>query len=119
MADNKRLTVKQFFNSFRELEKDALYIVDYTTEFKKNVKLCYRRNLDLSLLRGIIEMLAKTGILSAEYSPHALKGYRTKANEEVMECHIQSDWLLVWKQNDTELTLILTASGTHSDLFGL
>ena len=35
-----------------------------------------------------------------------------------MECHITSDWLLVWKQNDKELILILTDTGTHSDIFG-
>ena len=29
-----------------------------------------------------------------------------------------SDWLLVWKQNDKELILILTETGTHSDIFG-
>ena len=40
-----------------------------------------------------------------------------KANEMVMECHIQPDWLLVWLQNDNELTLLLTDTGTHSDLF--
>jgi mRNA interferase YafQ len=34
-----------------------------------------------------------------------------------MECHIQPDWLLVWKQDDTELTLLLTDTGAHSDLF--
>lgn len=33
------------------------------------------------------------------------------------ECHIQSDWLFVWGQNDTELTLLLTGTGSHSDLF--
>jgi len=37
---------------------------------------------------------------------------------EVMECHIQPDWLLVWTQNDNELILLLTNTGTHSDLFG-
>jgi mRNA interferase YafQ len=34
-----------------------------------------------------------------------------------MECHIQPDWLLIWIQNDKTLTLLLTATGTHSDLF--
>ena len=35
----------------------------------------------------------------------------------VMECHIQPDWLLIWVQNENELTLTLTDTGTHSDLF--
>lgn len=33
------------------------------------------------------------------------------------ECHIGSDWLLIWEQNDTELTLLMLSTGTHSDLF--
>ena len=32
-------------------------------------------------------------------------------------CHISPDWLLVWEQNDTELTLLFLETGTHSDLF--
>ena len=39
-------------------------------------------------------------------------------DKALWECHIQSDWLLVWEQRDTELILILTDTGTHSDLFG-
>ncbi len=34
------------------------------------------------------------------------------------ECHIQPDWLLVWQQDDEQLTLLLIDTGTHSDLFG-
>jgi len=93
-----------------------LYIL-YTTEFKKSIDLCYRRGLDLELLEMAIKILAKKGVLSESYLSHPLKGYKKKANETVLECHIQSDWLLVWLQNDNELTLLLTDTGTHSDLF--
>lgn len=34
-----------------------------------------------------------------------------------LECHIKGDWLLIWQQNDTELTLIMTDTGTHADLY--
>ena len=37
---------------------------------------------------------------------------------EAWECHIEPDWLLVWEQNDTELTLLMIETGTHSDIFG-
>ncbi|MCI8663713.1 MAG: type II toxin-antitoxin system YafQ family toxin [Hungatella sp.] len=33
------------------------------------------------------------------------------------ECHIAPDWLLIYKQTDTELKLDRT--GTHADLFGI
>jgi mRNA interferase YafQ len=80
--------------------------------------LCYKRNLDLDLLENVIVKLAKDEELPENNCLHPLKGYKKKQNEEVMECHIQPDGLLVWTQNDTELTLLLTNTGTHSDLFG-
>ena len=119
MTENKakRKTPKEFFASFLEENENALYIVDYTTKFKKSVELCYRRNRNLELLETVIKTLSEKGFLSETYSPHPLKGYKKKANETVMECHIQPDWLLVWLQNDNELVLLLTDTGTHSDLF--
>jgi mRNA interferase YafQ len=80
--------------------------------------MCYKRNLDLDLLEKVIVQLAKNEKLSDNNCPHPLKGYKKKHNEEIMECHIQPDWLLLWTQNDKDLILLLTNTGTHSDLFG-
>ena len=113
----KRKTPKEFFVSFAEVSENALYIVDYTTKFRKSVDLCYRRNLNLELLETVIKILAEKGTLPDSYLPHPLIGYKKKADETVMECHVQSGWLLVWIQNNNELTLLLTDTGTHSDLF--
>ena len=74
-------------------------------------------NLDLKLLETVVKILAKKGTLPEFYLPHQLKGYKKKANEIVMECHIQPNWILVWLQNNNELTLLLADTGTHSDLF--
>jgi len=119
MTENKagRKTPKEFFASLAAESEKALYLVDYTTKFKKSVDLCYRRNLNLELLETVIKILAEKGSLPEFYLPHPLKGYKKKAKETVMECHIQSDWLLVWLQSDFELTLLLADTGTHSDLF--
>ena len=104
-----RITTKAFFDLLAKIE-NAIYDVDYTNAFKKNVKLCYKRNLDLLLLVDVIKILAQKGVLPAEYYPHPLKAYNC------MECHITPDWLLLWKQNNNDLILILTNTGTHSDL---
>jgi mRNA interferase YafQ len=119
MSENKvgRKTPKEFFTSFSEESENALYLVDYTTKFKKSIGLCYRRGLDLGLLETAIKILSRKGILPETYLSHPLKGYKRKANEMVMECHIQPDWLLIWLQNNNELTLLLTDTGSHSDLF--
>ncbi len=89
------------------------YTVSYTNRFQKDYKLCKKRGLDIEILKKAISILAATGTLPSKYKPHSLKGkYIGK-----MECHLQPDWLLVWEQNDHELILLFTNTGTHSDLF--
>ena len=112
----KRKNPDEFFKSLENYE-GFVYNVYNTHTFKKNVKLCYKRHLDLEILEEVIVTLAKKEELPGKNYPHPLKGYKKKQNEEVMECHIQPDWLLVWTQNDAELVLLLTNTGTHSDLF--
>jgi addiction module RelE/StbE family toxin len=73
----------------------------------------------VTFVNGPKQHLAKGEVLPKRHYPHPLKGYPQKGNDVVMECHIQPDWLFVWKQNDTELTLLLTDTGTHADLFGM
>jgi len=111
-----RKTPDEFFKSL-ENYRDFIYNVYNTNTFKKNVRLCYKRNLDLDLLEEVIVKLAKKEELPEKNFPHPLKGYKKKLNEEIMECHVQPDWLLVWIQNDVELVLVLTDTGSHSDLF--
>ena len=108
----EKITVKSCFDLLAKIE-NAIYDIDYTNAFKKNVKLCYKRNLDLQLLVDAIEILAQKGVLPANYYPHPLKAYNC------MECHISPDWLLLWKQNNNNLILVLTNTGTHSDLLGM
>ncbi len=58
-------------------------------------------------------ILEKNGTLPKEYKPHKLTG----KYKGLWECHIKTDWLLVWKQDNKKLTLLFTNTGTHSDLF--
>ena len=90
------------------------YKVYRTNKFDKQVALCKRRGYNIGLLKDTVRQLAETGTLPRQYKPHELKGKEFKG---CMECHILPDWLLVWKQNDKELTLLFTNTGTHSDLF--
>ncbi|MDR0792273.1 MAG: type II toxin-antitoxin system YafQ family toxin [Chitinophagaceae bacterium] len=110
--NQEKIPVKVFFERLSKIE-NALYDVDYTNAFKKNIKLCYKRNLDLQLLVNAIEILVQNGFLPAHYKPHPIKMYNC------MECHIAPDWLLLWKQNENDLILVLTNTGTHSDLLGM
>jgi len=111
-----KLTDKEFLVQIKKI-KNPKYDLDYTHTFKKSVKASYKSNQDLQQLLTVIEILVKTGNLPSEYNPHPLAGFPQKRNEKVRECHITTDWLLVWLQNDAVLTLMLCDTGSHSDLF--
>ena len=90
-----------------------MYSIDYTKRFKKDLKRCQKRGLDLLLIHDAIALLRTTGTLPVQYRPHKLSGNR----DGQWECHIEPDWLMTWEQNDTQLTLLFLQTGTHSDLF--
>lgn len=90
-----------------------MYVFVYTGQFKRSLRRCVRRGLDVKLLREVLYLLQQNGDLPEEYRPHKLLGkYR-----DCWECHIQPDWLLVWQKKDKELCLVLIDTGTHSDIF--
>jgi mRNA interferase YafQ len=84
----------------------------WTTQFKKDYKLAMKRNMDITLLDDCIRMLAACQTLPPKYRDHALMGQWS----EHRECHILPDWLLVYRVEDSELVLVLSRTGSHSDL---
>ncbi|MDT8411505.1 MAG: type II toxin-antitoxin system YafQ family toxin [Vicingaceae bacterium] len=90
-----------------------MYKVEYSNKIKKEIKLAQKRGLKIQLFKDVVTTLAKNGKLPAKYKPHQLKGNY----KGYWECHIQPDWLLVWKQVDNIKLIILARTGTHSDLF--
>lgn len=91
-----------------------MYSVKFTGSFKKDVKRCAKRGLDVSLITKAVDILLANGSLPAEYKPHKLVGTK---GDNTWECHIQPDWLLVWQQFDKELIMLMVSTGSHSDLF--
>ncbi len=91
------------------------YEIKNTTQFKKDFKLARRRGMDMSLLRDIITKLANGVPLEAKHKDHPLSGNWAGHRE----CHIQPDWLLVYRYEENILVLTLARTGTHSDLFDL
>jgi mRNA interferase YafQ len=90
-----------------------MYKIRTTNRFDKSLKLCKKRNYDLTLLKEVIDLLANKGILPVKYKAHKLVGNY----KGCWECHIRPDWLLIWQQNDDEVILLLMDTGTHADLF--
>lgn len=89
------------------------YTVKVTTKFKRDYKLAIKRGRNIQLLEDVVAALAQGIALPEKYKDHALTGnfvgYR--------ECHIQPDWLLLYRLEDDVLVLTLSRTGSHSDLF--
>ena len=89
------------------------YTLKTTNQFEKDLKRCIKRGFPINKLKEVVTLLVNNGTLPSVYKPHKLVGNR----KDEWECHIQPNWLLIWQQNDDELTLLLMNTGTHSDLF--
>ena len=87
--------------------------ISWTNQFKKDYKLALKRHLDIRLLDDIIRKLAACEPLPEKSKDHPLSGDWVGHRE----CHIQPDWLLVYKVENDLLILTLSRTGTHSDLF--
>jgi len=86
----------------------------YTTQFKKDYKVVVKRGYKTALLEDVIRLLCDEQPLPDKNRDHALTG----SFVGFRECHIQPDWLLIYKVEQEILTLTLTRTGTHSDLLG-
>ena len=89
------------------------YNIIPTTKFKKDLKKASKRNLKIEKLEKVIDIIANGEMLSEKYRDHELSGNYSGCRE----CHIELDWLLIYEIHNDKLILILTRTGTHSDLF--
>ncbi len=90
------------------------YTVKPTSQFKKDYKQAIKQNLDMDKLKTVIEKLANGEKLPDSNYDHSLSGRWSKHRE----CHIEPDWLLIYKFEKNVLVLTLSRTGTHSELFG-
>lgn len=89
------------------------YTVKFTSKFKKDYKLAIKRGYSIKLLEEAVSLLADGKSLPEKYVDHVLSGNWTVYRE----CHIQGDWLLVYRIESDVLVLTLARTGTHADLF--
>ena len=85
----------------------------WTTQFKKDYKLAQKRGLNINVLDDCIRTLAAGEELEPKFRDHNLTGNWSGHRE----CHVQSDWLLVYRIEGNDLILTLARTGSHSDLF--
>lgn len=92
-----------------------MYDIVFTSKMKKDVKLMKKRNKNLNLLVDILDKLANGEVLPAKNKDHQLSG----SWQGFRECHIEPDWLLIYRIDNSELILFATSTGSHSDLFDM
>jgi len=91
-----------------------MYEIYYTNEFKKQLKLMLKRGKSAEVMNKAIEILSNTGTLPyIPYKTHKLSGILVNH----WEAHLEPNWLLIWRVNNNEITISLTSTGTHADLF--
>ena len=86
--------------------------VRYSTQFRKDIKLIAKRGYKATRLYEVMKALEKEEVLDVKYQEHPLVGN----HKGFLECHIEPDWLLIYKIDGQDLYFART--GTHSDLFG-
>lgn len=91
------------------------YTVKFMSSFKNGYKKAKKQGKDLTKLHYVIETLASGKELDLKYKDHQLLD--TKHYKNCRECHIEPDWLLVYKYNNKDIILFLVETGSHSDLF--
>ena len=83
----------------------------YLKSFEKELARDKKRGKDFSKMKKVMSMLLQEEQLPVKYRNHKLKG----EFEGYWECHVEPDWLLVYKKTNTHIIFVRT--GTHSDLF--
>ena len=83
----------------------------FTSRFKKDYKRILKQGKDESKFEALISKLISEQPLEDKYKDHKLSGQFKNCRE----CHIEPDWLLVYKITESEIILIRT--GSHSELF--
>ncbi len=88
-----------------------MLLLKTTSRFLKDLKLAKKRGYDLDKLEAIVDLLQAQQSLPPKNKDHTLTGEWNHHRE----CHIQPDWLLIYRIEAT--FLILERTGTHADLF--
>ncbi|MCC8049023.1 MAG: type II toxin-antitoxin system YafQ family toxin [Oscillospiraceae bacterium] len=88
---------------------------EFTAQFRRDYKLAIKRGFRPEKLEKVIELLCSEQPMPELYRDHALVNSRNYKG--MRECHIEPDWLLVYKVYRDALILQLIRTGSHSDLF--
>lgn len=90
------------------------YEILYSNKFKKSLKKIKKQGKDLKKLAQVINKLASKEPLEPKHKDHWL--YNDKNYSECRDCHIEPDWILVYKYLENEIILLLVNTGSHAEI---
>ncbi len=86
--------------------------IRYLRKFKRDLKRLQKQGKNMEKLKTVIRLLCEGKKLPSKYSDHPLKGDWS----DFHGCHIEPDWVLIYRVEQEELLLVLARSGSHSEL---
>ena len=89
-----------------------MYSIEYSNKYKKSYHQAKKRGLDTGLLDDVVKQLAEGKTLDPKHKDHKLTGNY----KDFRECHIQFDWVLVYRIVRKRCYLYLLDTGTHQDV---
>lgn len=83
----------------------------YSRQFERDLKKMLKQGKNGDKIKVVMRTLVHEESLEPKYKDHKLIGnYKGRR-----ECHIEPNWLLVYKKTTEEI--IFERTGTHADLF--
>ncbi len=89
------------------------YDIIITNSCKRDIKKANKQGKNIDLLFEVIDRLSEGEVLEPKYNDHKLSGQYSG----MRECHIEPDFLLIYKIMEKEIVLYLVRVGSHSELF--
>ncbi len=85
-----------------------------TKQFEGDYRLMVKRGKDIEKLKIIMHQLVSQQPLERRYHDHALTG-NLRCHRD---CHIEPDWILIYRIDRDLQEITFVRTGSHADLFG-
>jgi len=89
------------------------YQLEFTTRMARDYKRAKKQGRDMAKLQSVLTLLCTNKPLPPSYNDHALTGRWRGARD----CHIEPDWILIYRKDKDRLILQALATGSHAELF--
>ena len=84
-----------------------------TTQFLRDQKKAHLQKKDFNILNEVMRLLIQESPLDPKHKDHPLVGDWKGCRD----CHVQNDWVLIYRINKKTGTIIFERLGSHSELF--